>query len=122
MADLKIPNLNKKSDKFFFKKKLTLRRKSKRKLITESFLMLSLSLLIIYLNFLIPDKKIIFDNFFINVNSLLSRFSEGFSYFFEICLAILIVLSMIFSIVLLVGVFSRLIKIAKRKTRQIPFK
>ena len=122
MADLKIPNLNKKSDKFFFKKKLTLRRKSKRKLITESFLMLSLSILIIYLNFLIPDKKIIFDNFFINVNSLLSRFLEGFSYFFEICLAVLIVLSMIFSIVLLLGVFSRLIKIAKRKTRQIPLK
>ena len=122
MADLKIPNLNKKSDKFFFKKKLTLRRKSKRKLITESFVMFSLSILIIYLNFLIPDKKIIFDNFFINVNSLLSRFLEGFSYFFEICLAILIVLSMIFSIVLLVGVVSRLIKIVKRKTRQIPFK
>ena len=122
MADLKIPNLNKKSDKFFFKKKLTLRRKSKRKLITESFLMFSLSILIIYLNFLIPDKKIIFDNFFININSLSSRFLEGFSYFFEICLAILIVLSIIFSIVLLVGVFSRLIKIAKRKTRQIPFK
>ena len=122
MADLKIPNLNKKSDKFFFKKKLTLRRKSKRKLITESFLMFSLSILIIYLNFLIPDKKMIFDNFFINVNSLLSRFLEGFSYFFEICLAILIVLSMIFSIVLLVGVISRLIKIVKRKTRQIPFK
>ena len=122
MADLKIPNLNKKSDKFFFKKKLTLRRKSKRKLITESFLMLSLSLLIIYLNFLIPDKKIIFDNFFINVNNLLSRLSEGFSYFYEICLVILIVLSMIFSMILLLGVFSRLIKIAKRKTRQISFK
>ena len=122
MADLKIPNLNKKSDKFFFKKKLTLRRKSKRKLITESFLMFFLSVLIIYLNFLIPDKKIIFDNFFINVNSLLSRLSEGFSYFYEICLAILIVLSMIFSMILLLGVFSRLIKIAKRKTRQISFK
>ena len=122
MADLKIPNLNKKSDKFFFKKKLTLRRKSKRKLITESFLMFSLSILIIYLNFLIPDKKIIFDNFFINVNSLLSRLSESFSYFYEICLAILIVLSMIFSMILLLGVFSRLIKIAKRKTRQISFK
>ena len=122
MADLKIPNLNKKSDKFFFKKKLTLRRKSKRKLITESFLMFSLSILIIYLNFLIPDKKIIFDNFFVNINNLLSRFLEGFSYFFEICLAILIVLSIIFSIVLLLGVFSRLIKISKRKTRQISFK
>ena len=122
MADLKIPNLNKKSDKFFFKKKLTLRRKSKRKLITESFLMFSLSIFIIYLNFLIPDKKIIFDNFFINVNSLLSRLSESFSYFYEICLAILIVLSMIFSMILLLGVFSRLIKIAKRKTRQISFK
>ena len=122
MTDLKIPNLNKKSDKYFFKKKLTLRRKSKRKLITESFLMLSLSILIIYFNFLIPNKKNIFDNFFDNVSNLLARILEGFSYFYEICLAIFMLLSWIFTILLLLGVFSRLLKIARRKTRQISFK
>jgi len=36
MADLNIPNLNIKSDKYIFKKKLNLRRKSKRRLFTES--------------------------------------------------------------------------------------
>jgi len=37
MADLNIPNLNIKPDKYIFKKKLNLRRKSKRRLFTESF-------------------------------------------------------------------------------------
>ena len=122
MTDLKIPNLNKKSDKFFFKKKLTLRRKSKRKLITESFLMTSLSILIIYLNFLIPNKKMIFYNFFNNISNLLARILEGFSYFYEICLAVFILFSLFFVIVLILGVCSRLLKIAKRKTRKISFK
>ena len=36
MSDLKIPNLNMKSDKYIFKKKLSLRRKSKRRLVIES--------------------------------------------------------------------------------------
>ena len=53
MADLKIPNLNKNSDKYFFKKKLSLRRKSKSKLISESFIMIFFSALTIYLNYLI---------------------------------------------------------------------
>ena len=40
MADLNIPNLNKNTDKYSFKKKLFLKRKSKRKLINEAFIML----------------------------------------------------------------------------------
>ena len=68
MADLKIPNLNKNSDKYFFKKKLSLRRKSKSKLINESFIMIFFSALIIYLNYLIPNKISIFNNLFLNVS------------------------------------------------------
>ena len=37
MADLNIPNLNIKPDKYIFKRKLNSRRKSKRRLFTESF-------------------------------------------------------------------------------------
>jgi len=53
MADLNIPNLNKKSDKYIFKKKLSLRRKSKRRLITESAFLFIFSILLVYLIYLI---------------------------------------------------------------------
>ena len=92
MTDLKIPNLNKKSDKFLFKKKLSLRRKSRRKLINESFIMFSFSVLIIYINYLIPNKLSIFKNIFINFKKLISNILESLPYFYEICLAIFIIL------------------------------
>ena len=62
MAELKIPNLNKRSDKYIFKRKLTLRRKSRRRLITETVLMIILSFLLIYINNLIPNKNLLFQN------------------------------------------------------------
>ena len=62
MADLKIPNLNIKSDKYIFKKKLNLRRKSKRRLFTESFFLIILSILLVYINYLIPNKNLLFQN------------------------------------------------------------
>ena len=54
MAYLKIPSLNKKTDKYLFKNKFTSRRKTKRKLIIESFYMLIISLLLAYIIYLIP--------------------------------------------------------------------
>ena len=56
MADLKIPSLNKKTDKFLFKNKFTSRRETKKKLIIESFYMIIISLLLSYINYLIPNK------------------------------------------------------------------
>ena len=111
MAELKIPNLNKNSDKFFFKKKLSLRRKSKRKLIKESFIMLCSSILIFYLNYLIPNKIIIFNNFLKNFQKLSSNIQISLSYSYEICLAVFIVFSLIVAFVLMLGSFSRLITI-----------
>ena len=122
MADLKIPNLNKKSDKFLFKKKLSLRRKSRRKLINESFLMFSFSVLIIYINYLIPNKLLIFKNILINFKKLISNILESLPYVYEICLAIFIMLSLTFSLVLILGSLSRILKVLKRKTMQITFK
>ena len=122
MSDLKIPNLNKNSDKLFFKKKLTLRRKSKRKLIKESFVMLSFSILIIYLNYIIPNKMSILDSFLNNFGKIFINISGSIPYFYEICLAIFIVLSLILSLILMLGAFSRIMKIVKRKSRQIRIK
>ena len=67
MADLNIPNLNKKSEKYLFKKRLSLRRKSKKKLLTEAFLMLISSFSLLLINYLIPNKTLLFSSF---LNSL----------------------------------------------------
>jgi len=76
MADLNIPNLNIKSDKYIFKKKLSLRRKSKRILLTESFFLFILSVLLVYINYLIPNKNLLLQN-------LPSTFNKSFSICFE---------------------------------------
>ena len=122
MTDLKIPNLNKNSDKYFFKKKLSLRRKSKSKLINESFIMLFFSVLIIYFNFLIPDKILIFNNFFNNFSNLIANVMSSLNYFYEIILSVFIIFSLIFALILFLGSISRILKVLKRKTSRINFK
>ena len=122
MADLKIPNLNKKSDKFLFKKKLSLRRKSKSKLLKESFIMLSFSALIIYLNYLIPNKKSIFNNFLNNFIKLFDNILDSLTYVYEICLGLFTIISIILVIILIFGSFSRMSKVVKRKTKRVNFK
>ena len=122
MADLKIPNLNKNSDKFFFKKKLTLRRKSKGKLIKESFVMMFISVLIFYLNYLIPNKILVFNNLISNINFLLSNISNSLSHIYEIFLVIFIIISMILSFILFIGSLYRIMKLSRRKSRRIQFK
>ena len=122
MADLKIPNLNNNSNNFLFKKKLSLRRKSKRNLIKESFFMFSFGILIIYLNYLIPNKISIFSNLLNNFSKLKANILESVSYSFQICLALFIVISLMFAFILILGSFSRLMKVVKRKSIQYKFK
>ena len=122
MADLKIPTLNKNSDKFFFKKKLSLRRKSRRKLINESFLMFSFSLFLIYVTYIIPNKALILNNFSNNLGKLKNIFLDSINYSYEICLAIFIITLYIFAFILMLGCLSRLMKILKRKSKKFTFK
>ena len=122
MNDLKIPNLNNKSDKFIFKKKLTLSRKSKGKLMKESFIMFSFGTLIFYLNYLIPNKILVFNNLFNNLNKLLGNVFNSLTYIFEILLAIFIVLSITLAVILILASFLRVLKIVKRKTNRIILK
>ena len=122
MPDLKIPNLNKNSDKFLFKKKLSLRRKSKRKLFKESFVMFFLSVFIIYVNNIIPNKKILFNSFSNNFFRLIANIFDSLFYCYEISMVIFIVISLIFALILMLGAFSRLVKIVKRKSKQITFR
>ena len=122
MAELNIPNLNKKSEKYLFKNKLNIRRKSKRRLLRESAFMLFSSLVLIYINYLIPKKAFLFENFFGNFEKLFNVLSELSLYLFQIALVIFISLSMISSGILLIGSFYRMIRVAKRKTRNISYK
>jgi len=122
MTDLKIPNLNKSSNKYLFKNKLSIRKKSKSKLISESIIMLFISALIIYLNFLIPNKSLIFKNLFNNINKLNANIFDSIFYLYEICLFIFIIFSLILVLILILGSFARMIKVLKRKTSRFQFK
>jgi len=122
MADLNIPNLNIKSDKFIFKKKLKLRRKSKRRLFTESFFMFILGVLLVYINYLIPNKNLLLQNLPSTFNKSFLLFIDLFSYLYEIFLVIFIFVSSFTALILMIGSFNRLFKVSKRKSKQIVYK
>ena len=122
MADLNIPNLNFKSDKYIFKKKLNLRRKSKKRLFTESFFLFIFSVLLVYINYLIPNKKLLLQNIPTAINKSFLLFIDLFSYLYKIFLVIFIFASYFTALILMVGSFSRLFKISKRKSKQVSYK
>ena len=122
MAELNIPNLNIKSDKYIFKNKLNLRRKSKRRLFTESFFLFILSVLLVYINYLIPNKNLLLQNLPSTFNKCFLLFIDLFSYLYEIFLVIFIFVSSFIALILMVGSFNRLFKVSKRKSKQIVYK
>ena len=122
MADLNIPNLNIKSDKYIFKKKLNLRRKSKKRLFTESFFLFIFSVLLVYVNYLIPNKKLLLQNIPITINKSFLLFIDLFSYLYEIFLVIFIFASSFTALIFMVGSFYRLFKVSKKKSKQISYK
>ena len=122
MADLNIPNLNIKSDKYIFKKKLSLRRKSKRRLFSESAFLLITSLLLVYINYLIPNKTLLLENLPKTLNRSFGLIIELFSNLYGIFLVIFIFVSSFIALILMIGSFYRLIRVSKRKSRQINYK
>ena len=119
MADLNIPNLNIKSDKYIFKKKLNLRRKSKRRLFTESFFLFIMSVLLVYINYLIPNKNLLLQNLPSTFNKSFLLLRDLFSYLYEIFLVIFIFVSSFTALILMVGSFNRLLKVSKRKSKKL---
>ena len=122
MADLNIPNLNIKSDKYIFKRKLSLRRKSKRRLLTESFFLFILSVLLVYLNYLIPNKNLLLKNLPSTFNKSFLLLVDLFSNLYQIFLVIFIFGSTFTALILLLGSFYRLFRVSKRKSKQIIYK
>ena len=122
MADLNIPNLNIKSDKYIFKKKLNLRRKSKKRLFTESFFLFIFSVLLVYINYLIPNKYLLLQNLPTTFTKSFLLTIDLFSYLYEIFLVIFIFVSSFTAFVLMIGSFYRLFRVSKRKSKQISYK
>ena len=122
MADLNIPNLNIKSDKYIFKKKLNLRRKSKKRLFTESFFLFVFSVLLVYINYLIPNKNLLLKNLPSTFNKSFLLLIDLFSYLYEIFLVIFIFASSFTALILMLGSFYRLFRISKRKSKQVIYK
>ena len=122
MADLKIPSLNNKSDKYIFKKKLNIRIKSKKRLFTESFILFIFSVSLVYINYLIPNKKLLLQNLPTTINKSFLLFIDFFSYLYEILLVIFIFASYFTALILMLGSFYRLFRVYKRKSKQISYK
>lgn len=122
MADLNIPNLNTKSDKYIFKKKLNLRRKSKRRLFTESFILFIFSVLLVYINYLIPNKNFLLRNLPLTINKSFLLIIDLFSYLYQIFLVIFIFASSFTAVFLIIGSFNRLFRVCTRKSKKISYK
>ena len=122
MADLKIPNINMNSNKYIFKKKLSLRRKSKRRLSIESAFLFILSLLLVYLIYLIPNKYLLLQNLPISLNKSFVLAIDLFLNVYDIFLVFFIFVSSFISLILMIGSFYRLFRVVNRKSKKIIYK
>jgi len=122
MADLNIPNLNKNSGKYIFKKKIPLRRKSIKRLFTESAFMFILSFLLIYIIYLIPNKSFLLQNLPNNISKLFELIIAFGLGLYEILLIIFIFLILVISLFLFIGSLYRLFRIINRNTKKISYK
>ena len=122
MAELNIPNLNKRSDKYIFKKKLSLRRKSKKTLLIESALLFVFSLFLVYINNLIPNKNFLLKNLPATFNKSFLLLIDLFLSLYEIFLVIFFIVSSFTALILMIGSIYRLIRVSRRKSKQIIYK
>ena len=122
MADLNITNLKMNSDKYIFKNKLSLRRKSKIRLFTESVFLFILSILLVYINYLIPNKNLLLKNLPSTINKTFLLLIDLFLHLYEIFLVFFIFATSFAALILMIGSFYRLFRISKRKSKQISYK
>ena len=109
------------TDKYIFKKKLSLRRKSKKRLLIESGLMFFLSFILFYINYLIPNKSSLLQNIPINLSKSFKLLLDLFSNIYEIILVIFIFASSIVIVILLTGAIYRIFRVVKRRTKNVSY-
>ena len=121
MSELKIPNYTNKSRQFLFKNKLTIKRKSKRKLLSESLLMFLSGFILFFLWYLIPQKKFLIYSFVDNIYKIYINLLNIFKYFYQILLVFLIFSTAIFAVIFILGALYRLFRIFRRKSKKFKF-
>jgi len=121
MSELKIPNLNNKSRPYLFKNKLTIKRKSKRKLLIESLLLFISAFILLFINYIIPEKKFLFYSFIDNFYKLYVNLINFFYYFIQIIIVLLIICSTLLALMLIIGALYRLFKVSRRKTKKFKY-
>ena len=114
-----MPNIKKKSRQYLFKNKFKKRGKSKRQLLNESFFMMIGGLLLLLINYLIPQKIELFISFKKNVMDSFRNLLEILSYSLEILIVLLICFTLLISIFLIVGSISRIVKLLLSGSRKI---
>ena len=117
MAVLNIPNLKMKSNKYIFKKKLSLRKKSNKRLLTESAFLFIFSLLLVYINYLIPNKYLLLQNLPTSFNKSFILIMDLFSNLYQILLVIFIIVSLFIALIFMVGSFYRIVRVSNKKSR-----
>ncbi len=110
------------SEKYIFKKKLSIKRKTRRRLFIESAFLFILSLLIVFINYLIPNKSLLVKNIPTTFNNSFAILIDLFSNLYELFLVVYICFSSIIALILMIGCFYRFIKVFKRKSNQIIYK
>ena len=117
-----MPNIKRKSRQYLFKNKLNKRGKSRRELLKESFYMMIVGLLLLLINYFIPQKMQLFNSFKNNVIGTLNNLLEILSYSLEILIVLLICLTLLFSIFLIAGSINRIFKLLSPRSRKIKFR
>jgi len=102
-----------KSEKYIFKKKPRLRRKPKKRIFIESAFLFLLSLLLVCINYLIPDKYLMIQNLPLTFNKSFVLIIQIFSNLYEIFLLIFIFISSFIALILMIGSIYRLIRVFK---------
>jgi len=121
VAGLNITKLSMKSDKYIFKKKLNLRKKSKRRLFIESFLMFVSSLLIVYINYLIPNKSTLLQNVPTSLTKIFDLIIDMLLNLYDLLVVFFIFISLIISLMLFLGCLFRLFRIFKKTTKGLGY-
>ena len=102
------------SEKYIFKKKLSLKRKSKRRLFIDSSIMLILSLFLVYISNLVPNKILLLQNIPNNLNKSFFLLIDLFLNLYEVFLLLFIVISWVIALILLIGSVVRFLKVMRR--------
>ena len=111
-----------KSNQYLFKKKINIRRKSRKELVKESFFMMIFGLFLLLVNYFVPQKMELFNSFRKNIFDIYDNLFEIILKSFEIIVVILICFTLIISIVLIIGSVSRIIKIFQGKLSKNRFR